>query len=700
MQSPESLLKKYFGYDNFRKGQREVVQALLEKKDILAIMPTGAGKSICFQIPSLLMPYGVVVISPLISLMKDQVEALKEQGIEAAYVNSTISFDESIECLRDVYRGKIKILYMAPEKLEPSYFTDCLSQVPLSMVVIDEAHCVSQWGHDFRPSYRKIREFIDSLTVKPIVSAFTATATPLVEADIKKSLGLEQAMLLRIGLDRPNLSFRVFRGLPKEKQNQLLLKYVKMHSRESGIIYCATRKAVDSIYELLKQQGVSVGKYHAGLADEERYNSQDDFSYERKMVMVATNAFGMGIDKSNVRYVIHYQMPKSLEAYYQEAGRAGRDGAKAECILFYNAKDVGIHKYLLSQSDLSEEQKQIEYRRLHKMIAYCGTTSCLRNTILTYFGEKPTQVCNHCSSCETMHSERDITDLATLIFRTIRNVGESFGSSVIADILKGSRSQYILSHQLNKQLTYGKLSFEKTNSIRSILHTLIADGYLQQVGEPYPIVQLTNKAEHVLLGKAKVKGLAPGVDAMIAKQTVIDFYKPLSHDRLYEKLLQLRSTIAQREHVPPFVIFSDATLEEMATEVPTSFQQLGKINGVGDFKLQKYGRPFLKVLKEDFALKKLEKLNQKQENKKQEVQKEWIYKYLSSIRLSCSRQQGIEPFRVFSNRTLEEMAEYIPKNKTEMMNIYGVGPVKWEKYGNIFLSAIQDVLHKIKIPRI
>ena len=484
--SPEAVLKEYFGYDSFRTGQAEVVNSLLSGHDVLAIMPTGAGKSICFQVPALMMTHGVVVVSPLISLMKDQVESLIRQGIAASYVNSTVPFGESIERLRDLYRGKIKILYLAPEKLEPSYFTDCLRQVPLSMVVVDEAHCVSQWGHDFRPSYGKIRTFVDLLPHKPVVAAFTATATLLVEKDIKENLGLVHADIYRTGLDRPNLSFRVLRGLGREEKEQLLLRYVKTHKQESGVIYCATRKAVDSVYTLLRTHKIQAGRYHAGLSEQERKQAQDDFSFDRLQVMVATNAFGMGIDKSNVRYVIHYQMPKSLEAYYQEAGRAGRDGARAECILLYSARDAGIQKYLLAQSDLSAEQLDIEYRRLNQMINYCSTSACLRNTILTYFGETPEDTCGHCSSCENARARVDITDVAVLIFRTIRNVNESFGVNVIADILKGSRSRNIRDRHLDQQMTYGKLSFEKTEHIRDTIHTLMADGYLLQKGEPYP----------------------------------------------------------------------------------------------------------------------------------------------------------------------------------------------------------------------
>ena len=596
--TPGEVLKQYFGYDSFRPVQEEVISTILKKKDILAIMPTGAGKSICFQIPAMMFPHGSIIISPLISLMKDQVEALTEQGILASYVNSTVPYDEAIERLRDMYRGRIKILYMAPEKLEPSYFTDCLAQVPISMVVIDEAHCVSQWGHDFRPSYRKIKTFIDSLPKKPIVTAFTATATPAVEEDMKKSLGLSHAEIFRTGLDRPNLSFRVIRDADKEA---LLLRYVKAHKKESGIIYCATRKAVDEVHDLLKRAGIRAGRYHAGMEDEERRKAQEDFSYDRTPVMAATNAFGMGIDKSNVRYVIHYHMPKSLEAYYQEAGRAGRDGASAECILLYNGRDSGIQRYLIDQGNQDEEQKKMDYHRLNAMIDYCQTTACLRNFILTYFGEKADKPCGHCGNCESGQAKVDVTDTAALIFKTVRSLHGRFGASTVADILAGSRAKAVLDRKLDELPTYGKLSFVKARHIKSALNSYVADGYLVREGEPYPVLRLTNKAEDVLEGKANVFGLAFGAEDAMADAAVerkLAARSPV-HGSLFDKLRSLRKEIASAEHVPPFVVFSDATLEDMAVISPKTLEEMSTVRGVGEFKLRKYGTRFLKIFLEE-----------------------------------------------------------------------------------------------------
>lgn len=696
--SPEAVLKEYFGYDSFRTGQAEVVNSLLSGHDVLAIMPTGAGKSICFQVPALMMTHGVVVVSPLISLMKDQVESLIRQGIAASYVNSTVPFGESIERLRDLYRGKIKILYLAPEKLEPSYFTDCLRQVPLSMVVVDEAHCVSQWGHDFRPSYGKIRTFVDLLPHKPVVAAFTATATPLVEKDIKENLGLVHADIYRTGLDRPNLSFRVLRGLGREEKEQLLLRYVKTHKQESGVIYCATRKAVDSVYTLLRTHKIQAGRYHAGLSEQERKQAQDDFSFDRLQVMVATNAFGMGIDKSNVRYVIHYQMPKSLEAYYQEAGRAGRDGARAECILLYSARDAGIQKYLLAQSDLSAEQLDIEYRRLNQMINYCSTSACLRNTILTYFGETPEDTCGHCSSCENARARVDITDVAVLIFRTIRNVNESFGVNVIADILKGSRSRNIRDRHLDQQMTYGKLSFEKTEHIRDTIHTLMADGYLLQKGEPYPSLYLTPMAMRVLSGDVRVMGPAVGMERMAAEQVIDNLKSTGDRGVLFEQLRRLRTQMAKEEQVPPFVIFSDATLEQMAAVRPVTRDELRQISGVGVFKLEKYGERFLKLIRDEGNE---ETETPREENKNLAGERErgeaaCIYDYLVSVRNRMADDQGIKPFQILSNRTLMDMSFRRPSQESEIKAVYGIGPAKFDKFGLLFLNAVQEAEHRLE----
>ena len=688
------VLKDYFGYDAFRPVQEQVVNTILSGRDTVAIMPTGAGKSICFQVPALLMPHGTVIISPLISLMKDQVEGLVSQGIPASFVNSTISHDESIARLRDLYRGTLKLLYMAPEKLEPSYFVDCLRQVPLSMIVIDEAHCVSQWGHDFRPSYCRIRDFISSLPQKPVVSAFTATATPVVEADMRENLDLAEAECFRTSLDRPNLSFRVFRNV---KKNEFLLRYVEAHKSESGIIYCATRKTVDEVYQKMRARGICCGRYHAGMSDGERKKAQEDFSYDRISVIAATNAFGMGIDKSNVRYVLHYQMPKSLESYYQEAGRAGRDGAPAECILLYSGQDAVIQKFLIEQGNLSDNQIHLEYDRMNKMIDYCQTSVCLRNYILTYFGEKPQTVCGHCGSCETSGGRVCITDAAMLMFRTILAAGERFGASVIADILKGSRSQRLKDWHLTDLPTYGKLNHEKTGDIKSALNECTADGYLMRDGGAYPILKLTDKAREVLNGKEEVFGFAFGASEVIADTAVKKQYHVSDTDTaLFEALRRLRRSMASEEKVPPFVIFSDATLEEMASVKPKTKEELSGIKGVGMFKLQKYGARFLATIRAGTVASEAQK---KPAEEPAPTVRKWtpadaleektVFEYLRRARKTAAEKAGKAPFQIMPDSALHEMAKRIPKNRQEMLQIRGIGETRWESCGKLFLEALR-----------
>lgn len=697
---PGAILKQFFGYDSFRPVQEEVIRTILSGRDVLAIMPTGAGKSVCFQVPALALPAGTVVISPLISLMKDQVEALVGEGVPASYVNSTVPFDTSIQRLRDLYTGRLKLLYMAPEKLEPSYFTECLRQVPLSLFVIDEAHCVSQWGHDFRPSYRRIDDFLRTLPRRPVVAAFTATATPVVEEDMKKSLGLAEARIFRTGLDRPNLSFRVVRGADKK---EFIKTYVAEHSEESGIVYCATRKAVDEVYGFLREAGFRAGRYHAGMSDEERREAQEDFSYDRTLVMAATNAFGMGIDKSNVRYVLHYQMPKSLEAYYQEAGRAGRDGAAAECILLYSGQDAAIQRFLIERSARDEEKTPLDYERLSRMEDYCRTTGCLRNYILRYFGEEPSERCGHCGNCDAERGRVRVTDEATLLFRTIAATGEAFGASVIAHILRGSRSETIRARGLAQCPTYGRLVHRKIRDIRQAIDRYAADGWLRREGGQYPVLKLTDRARAVLDGEEDVYGIPIGA-AVTAAAAPKQSAGRGARSGLFETLRALRKTIAAEEHVPPFVIFSDATLEDMAARRPQTLAEMGEVRGVGAFKLRKYGPRFLEavsgVREEPQALAEPEPPQEPSVPKKgarylpgaddggSAARTEALARRLAERQRELLRDGQARRCHLFPQTVLRVIADRRPQTEADMLAIPGVGRAKWDRVGRYFLPLL------------
>lgn len=580
----QALLKQYYGYDEFRSGQAKVISSLLAGKDVLAIMPTGAGKSICFQIPALLMPGVTLVISPLISLMKDQVDALNNQGIPATYINSSLSSEETRQRLSELAAGQYKLVYVAPERLELSAFQASLKALDISMIAIDEAHCVSQWGHDFRPSYRSIAPFTKKVQPRPVIGAFTATATPEVKTDIVSSLSLTKPDTYVTGFDRHNLSFAVLRGENKQK---FLLDYVKANAKQSGIIYAATRKEVEQLHAFLCQKGYAAGRYHAGLNDSERTTMQEQFLYDDIRVMVATNAFGMGIDKSNVRYVIHYNMPRNMEAYYQEAGRSGRDGGPGECMLLFGQQDVMLQKFLIEKSVENPERKQHELRKLQDMVDYCHTPECLRHYILRYFGETPEDgSCNNCGNCNAGGEVTDVTDQSRQVFECVRQLKERFGITLVAEVLKGSNSQKIRQLGLSHAASYGALAKLNLQEIKTLIQRLIATRYLQLTESDYPVVQLTVMGTVVLADQAKVL------------QQVVAPRRAEADDELFDILRQLRRQVAQREKVPPYVVFADSTLKEMCQYCPTDDNSLRQIKGVGDLKLAKYGPEFLECISE------------------------------------------------------------------------------------------------------
>ncbi|WP_301834835.1 DNA helicase RecQ [uncultured Veillonella sp.] len=593
------LLQTYFGYTSFRYAQEAPVESLLKNEDVVAIMPTGAGKSICFQIPALCKSGLTVVFSPLISLMKDQVDGLVDQNIPAALINSTLTQTEFNKTMYDVRSGNIKLLYIAPERLGSNFFCNVLRSMPISQVIVDEAHCISQWGHDFRPSYRLIGDWLASLPKRPVVGAFTATATKAVENDIKTLLGLDHANVYVTGFDRPNLSFSVVRT---PKRMDYVVDYVRRHSHENGIIYCSTRKDVERVYDNLTRAGIQTGYYHAGLSDEMRKDMQNKYAFDQLQVMVATNAFGMGIDKSNVRYVLHYQMPRNMESYYQEAGRAGRDGAPAECILLYSGQDVRVHKYLIEQGHLEPQREQVELRKLQSMIDYCFCSTCLRKYMLAYFGEiVPWLECSNCSSCNTKGERVNVTKEAKAIFRAIIATEERYGASMISSIVRGERTDRITRAGLDALSVFGYLSDVGDKEIKGLIQQFVASGYLRSSMGKYPVLSVTAGAEEVLAGHKEVEEIRQEVivpsrktkkSASISRSEV-----PRSGSGgLFEHLRQHRKQLASQLSVPPYIIFPDTVLIDLANIRPKTLGEFGNIKGVGEAKLKKYGLSFLEAI--------------------------------------------------------------------------------------------------------
>ena len=599
-------LKTYFGYDTFREGQEKIVEAILANRDVLAIMPTGAGKSICYQIPALMLPGITLVISPLISLMQDQVKALNDAGIHAAFINSSLTENQISKALYLAASGRYKIIYVAPERLENYEFLEFARNVEISMVTVDEAHCISQWGQDFRPSYLKIVEFIKNLPKRPIVSAFTATATEEVKNDILCTLSLADPEVVITGFDRKNLYYSVENI---RRKDEFIMEYIEKHPTESGIIYCATRKNVDNLFELLFKRGVPVTRYHAGLTNETRKKNQDDFIYDRTPVIIATNAFGMGIDKSNVRYVIHYNMPQSMENYYQEAGRAGRDGENSQCILLFSLQDVMIDRMLLDNKDFSDVDEEDEYlirqrdiRRLQTMEGYCKTTGCLRNYILEYFGEKTSGPCDNCGNCHREYHEVDMTAEAKWVVNCVAETRGRYGLTIVLGTLMGAKRARLRELRTEQYKSYGALSGHSEAELRTLISQMTEMGYLYQTQEKYSVLKLGNipplKDENIRVIMRTYEEKEPDKKKKIQKtvrKRSTDALTSAGYD-LFEILRKLRLEIAKEESMPPYIIFSDKTLIDMCVKKPSDEEEMLNVSGVGANKLKKYGQRFLEEI--------------------------------------------------------------------------------------------------------
>ena len=694
---PLDVLHKYYGYTSFRKGQENIITSIINKEDVLAIMPTGGGKSICYQVPALCLDGITIVISPLISLMKDQVDALKTMGVKARLINSSLSNSEYSEVLEEIENDECKIIYIAPERLDSMDFVNIIRGKNISQVAIDEAHCVSQWGHDFRVSYKKIPYFINRLDKRPIVTAFTATASNEVREDIINILNLHNPAVYITGFDRENLSINIVKSSSK---NKYTLDYVENHKNESGIIYASTRKEVETIYEGLLKRNYSVAKYHAGLSNEARKEYQENFINDDIKIMVATNAFGMGIDKPNIRWVLHYNMPQSIENYYQEIGRAGRDGEDSECVLLFSPGDVHTQKYLVEVGIENPERKRVQYKKLQQMVDLVYSNTCYRKSILNYFGEPFLEDCNNCSNCLNEGEVVDKTLDAQKVISCIARMKRSFGATMIIDVLRGSKNKKVLDLGFDTLTTYGIMKNYSNEDLKTFINTLVSHGFLDVVENigprgSFPTIKLNEQSLKVIRQEIKVEFK----EDKVTKSRYVE-------NELYEMLVSLRSEIAKEEGIAPYMVFGDATLKNMASVYATNKEEMLNISGVGQIKYEKYGKRFEDIIEKYIEEKNIDKsklntvsgkstgLNSEYFNVTTDKK---LYERLRDYRLSVSKLEGVLPYMILSSNTLKEISGRYPLDEEQLKDIGGIGPVKINKYGEDIINIVKEYIQENNI---
>ena len=694
---PLDVLHKYYGYTSFRKGQENIITSIINKEDVLAIMPTGGGKSICYQVPALCLDGITIVISPLISLMKDQVDALKTMGVKARLINSSLSNSEYNEALEEIENDECKIIYIAPERLDSMEFVNIIRGKNISQVAIDEAHCVSQWGHDFRVSYKKIPYFINRLDKRPIVTAFTATASNEVREDIINILNLHNPAVYITGFDRENLSINIVKSSSK---NKYTLDYVENHKNESGIIYASTRKEVETIYEGLLKRNYSVAKYHAGLSNEARKEYQENFINDDIKIMVATNAFGMGIDKPNIRWVLHYNMPQSIENYYQEIGRAGRDGEDSECVLLFSPGDVHTQKYLVEVGIENPERKRVQYKKLQQMVDLVYSNTCYRKNILNYFGEIFLDDCNNCSNCLNEGEVVDKTLDAQKVISCIARMKRSFGATMIIDVLRGSKNKKVLDLGFDTLTTYGIMKNYSNEDLKTFINTLVSHGFLDVVENigprgSFPTIKLNEQSLKVIREEIKVEFK----EDKVTKSRYVE-------NELYEMLVSLRSEIAKEEGIAPYMVFGDATLKNMASVYATNKEEMLNISGVGQIKYEKYGNRFEDIIEKYIEEKNIDKsklntvsgkstgLNSEYFNVTTDKK---LYERLRDYRLSVSKLEGVLPYMILSSNTLKEISGRYPLDEEQLKDMGGIGPVKINKYGEDIINIVKEYIQENNI---